>query len=118
MARQTHHANVVGEILSAELGSEAYLAGLFEELFLEFHVTECPSCLISGSRESIIVMGGSEFHREKVLLGGSSAYYERYVVWRAGCSAESLHLGDEERHQGTRVLYACLGLLVEIGLVG
>ena len=40
------------------------------------------------------------------------------MVWRAGCGAEALHLFYEERYECSGVLDACLGLLVEVGLVG
>ncbi len=40
------------------------------------------------------------------------------MIRRACCRTEALHLGHEERNEGPRVLDTCLGLLIEIALVG
>src|SRR5699024_6932251 len=42
VAGQTDHADVVAEVLPAELGADADLLGELEDLLLEFDVTEAP----------------------------------------------------------------------------
>ena len=117
MAGKAHDTDVVGHVLSAELGPEADLAGFLEQLLLQFHVAEGPSGLVSAGGKGIIIMRAGELDREEVLLGGSPADHERDVVRGAGGGAEAAHLLHEERDERTGILDAGLGLLVEIGLV-
>ena len=117
VARQTYDADVVGEIFSSELCSETDLVGLLKHLLLKFHVTESPSGLIAGRRQSVIVVRGSQLDCQKVLLSRCATNHECDVVWRTGSRSESLHLLHEERHESTRI-ENCLGHLIEVGLVG
>ena len=118
MAGQTNHADVVGEVLAAELGTESQLVGFFEQLLLQFHIAESTSGLVAGGGQIVIVVCGSEFHREQVLLGRSTADDEGDVIGRTGGGAEGLHLRHEEGNERSGILDACLGLLIEVGLVG
>ena len=118
MTRKTDHAYIVGHILAAELCSESDFVGLLEQSCFELDVAEGTAGLIAAGRQTVIVMGGSQLHGEKVLLCRSAADHEGNVIRRAGCGAEALHLLHEERDEGTRILDTGLGLLIEITLVG
>ena len=85
MARKPDDTDIMSEIFSSELGTKANLMCLFQKLLLQLHVAERPSGLISGSRQFIIIMGGSKFHGKKVLLGRSTAHHDCNMVRRAGC---------------------------------
>ena len=68
MAWKTDDADIVSEIFSAELCTETDLVCLFKYLFLKFHITESASGFITCRRQCIIIMCGSEFHGEEILL--------------------------------------------------
>ena len=91
---------------------------LFEQLLLQFHIAEGTSCLIACGRQVVVVMGRGEFHGEEVLLCRCSSDDESDVIGRTCSRSQGLHLLHEEGHQGAWILDACLGLLIEIGLVG
>ena len=118
MPGEAYHADVVGEVLASELGSEADLLGLLEEFLLEVDVAECTAGLISSGGEAVVVFDTGEFHREEVLLCGSAADNECDVVRWTGRCAECAHLLYQERQQGALVLDGGLGHRIEVGLVG
>ena len=118
VTRESYDTDVVGHILASELGSEADFVGLLKELLLELDVAEGTAGLIAGSRQAVVIMSGSELDGQKVLLGRGSAHNDCDMIWRAGCRAEALHLLDQERNEGSRVLDAGLGLLIQVSLVG
>jgi len=68
MARKSYDTDVVSEIFSAELGTETDLVRFFENLFLEFDIAECASCLVTCSRKGIIIMCRCELHCKEVLF--------------------------------------------------
>ena len=69
MTRKPDDTDIMGIVFTAELRSESYLVRLLKYLFLEFHIPEGTSCLVSRGRKRIIIVRGSEFDREQVLLG-------------------------------------------------
>ena len=69
MARQTDDANVVGQILAAELCAQTNLMGLFEQFVLKVDVAESTSCLVASRGQSVVILDGGQLHREQVLLG-------------------------------------------------
>ena len=118
VARETDHADVVGQVFSAELGAEADLGRLLEEFLFEVDVAEGTAGLITDSRQVVVVFDAGELHGEKVLLRGSTAYYKCDMVWRAGRCSQALHLLDQERKKSSFVLDRRLGHRIEISLVG
>ena len=118
VSRKADYSHVVSEILAAELCAEANFVSLLEELLLKFDVTEGTSCLITSGRELVIIVCAGELYGKQVLFGRGASDHKGDVIWRTSGCAESLHLGDEERNEGSRVLDTRLGLLIEIGLVG
>ena len=68
MTWQTDHADIVSEILTAELCTQANLVSLFEELVLQVNVTESTTRLITCCRQLIVVLDRSQLHGEEVLL--------------------------------------------------
>ena len=117
VAGKTDDADVVGKGFAAELCAQSNFVCLFEQFFFEFDVAEGASCFVAGGGQVVIVVCGSQLHCQQVLFGGGASDDEGDVIGRAGCSSEALHLVHEEGHERFRV-QNCLGLLVEIGLVG
>ena len=68
MTWQTDHADIVSEILTAELCTQANFVSLFEELVLQVDVTESTTRLITCCRQLIVVLDRSQLHGEEVLL--------------------------------------------------
>ncbi len=117
VARHADHADVVSEILAAELCAETQAMGCLEKFFLEFDVTEGMSILISLCGKVVIIFYGGFLHCGKVGFGRSASDHERDVVGRTGGRAEGLHLLDEERHECLPVEDS-FGFLIKICLVG
>ena len=63
-------------------------------------------------------MSRSKLNSKQVLLCAGTTNYKCNVVWRTSCSTEALHFFYKEWDEGTWVLDACFGLLVEICLIG
>ena len=118
MSRQTHHANVVGKCLAAELCAQANLVCLDQQFLLQVDVAEGATRLVARGGQVIVVFDRCQFHGEQVFLGAGAANHEGDVIGRAGCSAQALHLLHEEGQQGAFVLDGGLGHGVEVGLVG
>ena len=57
---QTDNADVVGEVLAAELGAEADVAGCLEELLLQLDIAEGAAEVVTGSGQVVVVLGGGE----------------------------------------------------------
>jgi hypothetical protein len=117
VAREPDHADVVGEVLAAELGPDAQLVGCLEELRLQLQVAEGDALRAAGGGQAVVVAGRGELHRLEVGLRRGAADDGRDVVRRAGGRAQVLHLVDQELLQLAR-LEERLGLLPEHGLVG
>ena len=62
MARETDHADVVGQVLSAELGAEANLGRLLKEFLFEVYVAEGAAGLIAGGGQVVVVFDAGELH--------------------------------------------------------
>ena len=118
MAWQTDDANVMSHILAAELCAESNLVALLKELLLEGDVAEGTASLVTSSRQAVVVMCRSELDSEEVLLCRSTADNDSDVIRRTSGSSEALHLLNEEWDECARVLDTCLGLLIEVCLVG
>ena len=118
VARQTDHADVVGQVLATKLGTETDFVGLLEELLLQVDVAEGAACLVARGGQVVIVLDAAELDGEKVLFGRRATDDEADVVGRAGCRAEALHLLHQERQERALVLDGGLGHGVEVGLVG
>ena len=66
MTRQADHTDIMGEIFTAELGTETELTGGFQQLLLQLTVAEGASQLITGIRQIVIIFGRCQFHRFQV----------------------------------------------------
>ncbi len=117
MTRQTYHTDVVGEVFAAELGAKAKLFGCFLEGGLKLNVAEGMAVFVAVGGQIVEVFYRSFLYHLEVFLSRCAANHECDVVGRAGCGAERTHLLDQERNEFVGV-DACLGLLVEVCLVG
>ena len=88
VARQADHADVVAEVLAAELGADPDFAGQLENLFLELDIAEGPRVLVARGRQVVEVAAARELDRLEGGLGGGPADHDRQVVRRAGRGAE------------------------------
>ena len=117
MAGDADHADVVAEILAAELGADAHLAGEFEYLLLHLAVADGHALVVAFARQVVEVAGRGELHRLEVHFGRGAADHDGEMVGRAGRGAEGADLGVEKLQQGSLVQdRRCL--LVQVGLVG
>ena len=117
VARQADDAYVMGKVLAAELGTNAEFLGGFLQFFFQFNVAESLAMIVAFGRQAVKFLGGREFNGLHHRVGRGAANNEGEVVGRAGCRAESLHLGDQIVKQFLRGEQR-LGLLEEHGLVG
>ena len=60
--------DVVGKILASELGPEADFLRLYEEFLLEVDVAECPTGLVTGRRQRIIILDAGQLDGQQVFL--------------------------------------------------
>ena len=103
VARSANHANVVHQVLAAELSANARLLANVENLFFHFEVAENTAAFGTAGRNIVEVAAASELHHVRVHFGRGSANHDREVVRRASGSTERLHLFGEELFQGLRV---------------
>ena len=118
VTRQTDDTDIVSQILTAELCTQANLVSLFEELVLQVDITEGTTSLITCCRQLIVVLDRSQLHGKEVLLGRSTTDNEGDVVRRTCSCTQALHLLYEEWEECALILDSSLGHRVEVGLVG
>ena len=99
MARQADDANVVAEILAAELRADAERLREQMDLALHLDVAKTRPVLRALHGQGVEVTRGSELHRLQVLLRRRSADYDGEVVGRAGRGAERQDLLAQELDQ-------------------
>ena len=87
---QTDHADIMGEVLAAELGSEPDVAGSLEELLLQLDIAECAAELVTGGRQVVVILGRGELYGLEVGLSRGAAYDECDMIGRAGRSTEAI----------------------------
>ena len=114
---QPDDADVVAEVLAAELCTESEVLGEFEDGLLEFPVPESvPQFGVAGLRQIIEVVGTGELRGLEREFGRGSADDDGQMIRRAGCGAEGGDLlGEKSQHR--RLVEHGLRLLVEEGLV-
>ncbi len=117
MSREAYDPDVVREILAAELGADAELAGLLEQLLLQFHVAERLAMLVALRGQLVVVPRGGELDRLQAGVGTGAADDDGDVIRRAGSRAEGPELADQEFQDAFRGQHR-LRLLVEGRLVG
>ncbi len=117
MPGQADDPHVVAEVLAAELGADAELAGELEDLLFEVAVAEGVARRRALGGERVEVARRGELGDLEGVLGRHPADHDREVVGRAGRRAERAQLLVEERGELLRVQQR-LRLLVEEGLVG
>ena len=69
MTAQTYHAHVMHEVCTSELCAQTQFFTFLLKYGLKLQITESATAFVTGSRERIIIFGGSELNGEKVLLG-------------------------------------------------
>ena len=99
---QPDHAHVVAEVLAAELGADAELAGELQDLLFEVAVAERVAELGARARQRVEVARRRQLGDLEVVLGRHAADDDRQVVGRAGGGAERAQLLVEERRQPPR----------------
>ena len=118
VAGEADDADVVAEVLAAELRADAELAGQAEDLLLELGVAEAVTGhRVAARREGVEVLGAGVLRCLEGELGARAADDDGEVVGRAGRGAEAAELLVEEAHH-RRLVEDGLGLLEEEGLVG
>ena len=117
MAGESHHADVVAEVLAAELRTDAERLGQLEDLLLELDIAEPVRCRGARGGEVVEVVRGGVLGRLQCELSAGAADHDGEVVRRARGRAERADLLVEELEHPLRVQDR-LGLLVEEGLVG
>lgn len=116
MAGEANDADVEGEVFAAELGTDADVAGDFEEFGFEFGVTKGLTVFIALSGEGVEVFGGGEFYGFEAGFGAGAADDEDEVVGRAGGGAEGAHFFEAEFLEASGVEEG-FGFLVKEGFV-
>ena len=114
---QPDDPHVVAEVLAAELGTDAELLHLGEDLGLELEVTEAVAQRGALGRQRVEVAGRGQLGGLDRELGRRAPDDDRQVVRRAGGGAEGPQLLVEEPRQALRVEQR-LGLLEQVALVG
>ncbi len=117
VAGQADHPHVVAEVLAAELGADAELAGELEHLGLQLDVAEGVAARAALAGERVEVAGRGQLGHLHRRLGRRAADDHGEVVGRAGRGAELAELLVEEAEQRRRVEER-LGLLEQEALVG
>ena len=118
VARQADDTDIMGQGLTAKLGSEANLMGFGEQFLLQVDIAEGATCLVARRGQRVIILDAGQLDGQQVLLGRRAADDEGNMIGRARCGAQRLHLLHQERQQGALILDGGLGHGVEIGLVG
>ena len=103
MARAADNADIVHQILAAELRADSGLLANVQNLFFHFEIAENAPAFGTRRRNVVQVTAAGELHRMRVHLGASSANNNRQVVRRASRRAESLHFFRQKFFQGLRV---------------
>ena len=117
VARQTHYAHVMSQVLAAELCAEADLVRLLQQTFLQLDVAERTTGLVASGRQTVVEVRRGELDGQQVLLGRCATYNDGNMVRRTSGCAEGFHLFHKERDKRAFVLDSCFGLLIEVGLV-
>ena len=117
MARQPHHADVVAEVLAAELRADAERLGQLEDLFLQLDVAEPVGRHAALGGQVVEVVGRGVLRGLQRELRRRAADHDGQVVRRAGGRAERADLLVQELQHPGRVEHR-LGLLEQERLVG
>ena len=115
--RQPDHADVVAEVLAAELRADPERLGQLEDLLLELEVAEAVRAHRPRGRQVVEVVRRGVLRGLERELRRRTADHHGQVVRRARGRAERADLLVEELQHPRRVQDR-LGLLVEEGLVG
>ena len=117
VTQQPDDADVVREVLAAELRADSDPPRELEDLRLHVMVAERAAVLVAARREPIQVLGGRQLQRLHRELGRGAPHDEREVVGRTSRGPDGLELRLDEAQQRRRVEQR-LRLLVEERLVG
>ncbi len=117
VARQPDHANVVAEVLAAELGPDAERLRDLQHLGLHLEVSECMAAGGARGGQGVVVAGRCQLGRLDRQLGRRAADDQTEVVRRAGRRAEQSQLLVEEAREAGRIEQR-FGLLEQVALVG
>src|SRR5262245_35137418 len=103
MPRQPNNANVMAEILAAELGANPRFSCDLENLLFHRGVAECRAEFTAVARQCIEIPAGCELYGLQRHFGRSSSDHDREVIGRTGCSAKPTNRTIEERKQLLRI---------------
>ncbi len=102
VARQADHPDIVAEILAAELGADAGLAGQRQDLGFERVVAKGTGRSIAGRRQAVEVAAAGELHGLQAVLGREAADHQGQMVGWTGGGAERAQLLVDEGQQPLR----------------
>ena len=117
VTRQTNDTDIMSQIFTAELCTEANPMSFFQHFFFKFYITEGTSVFVTRSGQLIIIMSRSQLHRQQVLLSRSTANDESDVVRRTSSCTQRLHFLNEERNQSAGI-QDCFCFLIQVSLIG
>src|SRR3954454_22383238 len=116
MPWQPDDADVVAEVLAAELRADAERLRQLEHLLLHLDVAEAVTGAVTGCGQRVEVTRAGVLRRLEGELRGRAADDDREVVRRARGRAERSQLLVEKRQHALLVEYG-FGLLIEVRLV-
>jgi hypothetical protein len=73
------HADVVGEILAAELSAEAELARLYHQFLLQLHIAEGAAQLVAAGGQSVEVLGRGQLDGLQAAFSAGAA--DEKAMW-------------------------------------
>ena len=88
MTRQTNHTDIVSQILTTELGTQANLMSLLQEFLFEVDIAEGTTSLVACGGQTVVELDGSQLHGQQVLLGRSTTNDECDVIRRTSCCTQ------------------------------
>ena len=97
MARQPDHADVVTEILAAELRADAERLRHLEDFLLHLQIAERVAVGRAVRRQRVEISRRGQFHGLHAEFGRSAADHDRQMIRRARRGAERQHLLLQER---------------------
>ena len=117
VAWQAYYADVMADVLASELSAQTDAVSFFGEDVFQFDVTECTTCFITGSRQIVVEVSGSQLNGQQVTFYAGAAHYKCNVIRRTSGSTERLDLFHTERNQLLWIQQS-FGFLVKVSLVG
>ena len=117
MTRQTNYADVVSQVFSTELCTQANFVCFVQQLLFKVNVAEGTSCFVASSGQVVVVLNRGQLNSEQILFSTCATNNKCNVVGRTSGSTQALHLFNQEGEQSTLILNSSLGHGVEVSFV-